>query len=81
METTVTPIDGIVRPEWFGTTTSTTDNIQEAINLAAETGAKVLLEPRVYNITLPIQIYTATALEGTIYGGFDRHFYTGTIIN
>lgn len=76
----VTPTNGVVRPEWFEGTNTTTDHIQEAIDLATDTGAKVLLEPRVYNITSTLHIYTATVLEGTICGALDRSRTTGTKI-
>ena len=76
----VTPIDGIVRPEWFQSSSDAT-NIQNAIDLAAATGAKVVLLPKKYKIgSVTLKFYTSSVIEGTICGAYDRSAHTGTTI-
>lgn len=77
----VEPIDGIVRPEWFVSAIGDATKIQSAIDLAARTGAKVVLLPKKYIIgTTTLRFYTGSVIEGTICGAFDRSVHTGTTI-
>lgn len=76
----ITPIDGIVRPEW-STNPDEYAILQEAINSAEYHKAKVVLSSKVYHTNNTLNIYTGTIIEGTIFGAYDRSRVTGSMIS
>lgn len=73
-----TTINNVIYPDYYETVDS--KMLNGSIEFASVSGNIIKLLPKVYDINIPIKIYSGTILEGTINGEEDRGVVQGTIL-